>query len=91
MYISGKKDGEARYYDESGNLVREAMFTKDILEGQEIVIYPDGGKQREFFYIDGLEHGECYTYFKNGEVESVTEYVKGKIVKGPITYAQKSK
>ena len=53
IYINGKKNGIARYYDKSsGRLTQEVNYRDDILDG-EAKIYDTDGKVRKLNYQKG--------------------------------------
>ena len=76
-YVSTKKDGSERYYEE-GELKRETQYKKGKKDGQEMQKRWNG--ETLSYYKNGKKDGFETKYNKNGKIYDGKEYRNGKIV-----------
>lgn len=70
-------DGEAKYYDKSGNLLAINNFKKGIREGAALQFFPNGKLSDSLTLINGVEHGYDYSYQYNGDIKWKQFYYHG--------------
>ncbi len=92
---NGKKEGPAKEFDESGEVVTLLQYHNNYLinrerinrtnsegvrQGSWKIFYPDGRIHKEMTYYDGQLDGLFKEYNENGNLGLVLKYDKGKIV-----------
>ena len=80
-YSNGVYNGLVTSYDEFGDIISEIPYVNGILHGKNVIYYPraqGGGVLEVSFYENGLLTGNKISYYDNGEVMSVTPYIRGR-------------
>ena len=77
-----RRDGLYKSYDEAGQLIEEANYVNDTLNGIRRLYYPDGQLQIEEQYAMGDFIGTYRSYHANGEVDQEGTYI-GNEMTGP--------
>ena len=78
--ISGKLNGQARYYDNESNIVSIANYKNNILNGMWIEYYKNGKTKHSIKYNFGFKDGSELWYYDNGSIKSETVYDDGKVI-----------
>ena len=76
------RQGLYRNYDERGNLLEEANYVNDTLNGSRRMFYPDGQVQIEEQYAMGNFIGSYRSYYPDGQLEQEGTYI-GNEMTGP--------
>ena len=76
-YVGGLRQGEAKFYYESGELASTGNYVDDLAQGEWKSFYKSGELRITGNYLDGLEQGEWKWYYKSGELEYTINYVDG--------------
>ena len=76
-YVDGLRQGEAKFYYESGELASTGNYVDDLAQGEWKSFYKSGELRITGNYLDGLEQGEWKWYYKSGELEYTINYVDG--------------
>lgn len=84
-YFMNVPDGEWKYYDEEGNLLRSSVFEDGtgVLYEYDFLKKPEGNGAKRFLkresaYKNGKLEGKDIVYFPNGSLKSEYQYVRGK-------------
>ena len=72
-----QKEGPWKQYFVNGQLKFSAYCVDDKLEGAYTSFYPDGKKENEGFFRNGLPDGEWIRYNDNGEYVATIKYENG--------------
>lgn len=79
LYISEKREGEWKFYNENSILVARENYRNGLLHGKRIVYFDTGEVSEESYYIDGVQNGAWIQYFRSGEWRLRTNYTNGKL------------
>lgn len=69
-----KKEGEWKYWDDDGKLVKTINYKHDIEEGLYTAYYPSGQKSEEGNYTLGKKDGAWNTWYNDGKFSSKLNY-----------------
>lgn len=81
IYSNNKRQGGAEIYDDKGNICRIDQYKDDLLHGVSQEITSEGRVIATYSYVQGVMDGETVTYDLDGEVEVVTSYQNGRVIK----------
>jgi hypothetical protein len=74
------RNGNAKYYDESGHLLSTAEYKNDKREGWVINYNPENGKiTAKAFYKNDEQNGEVIQNYKEGMLFRTSKYVNGRV------------
>jgi protein TonB len=76
-----KKEGEFKYYYETGRIKSEGEYIKNKKDGDWINYYNNGNKDTESSYISGKSNGDWIWYYENGNISARENYKNGSRVK----------
>lgn len=79
-HVAGKPEGEARYADPDGNLVRTETFKAGLRDGVATDFLPDGKRLAERHFAAGLPDGRHVTFYPDGKPQEVRLYQAGKLI-----------
>ena len=82
QFRQGQIEGKALFFNE-GELVREAIYRKGLLEGEAIDYDREGTKVQSANYKANLLEGWLRRYWPNGQVMEELQYKQGKPVGKP--------
>ena len=77
-YLNGKREGEAKFYYQNGNLLAKGNYKDDKLNGLSKVYYENGNLKREDNYKDDKREGLFKGYYENGDLKLEDNYKDGK-------------
>ncbi|MEM1326845.1 MAG: toxin-antitoxin system YwqK family antitoxin [Bacteroidota bacterium] len=72
-----QKEGMYKSYDTNGQLIEEATYQNNQLNGERKVYYEDGSVQTIETYVADQHNGRFLSFFDNGKVELQGDYVNG--------------
>jgi antitoxin component YwqK of YwqJK toxin-antitoxin module len=78
-YRTGKRHGEARFFDRDGVLQRTARYADDRLEGESVDFYPNGEVARVVTYRGARLEGESRAFYPDGALMEEARYRAGKL------------
>lgn len=78
-FVNGKKEGWWKQFYADGFLKTDGTHVNDTLSGKVIYYHPNGKKNLEGNYVNGLRHGEFYVYDEKGKQVEVLHYKMGKL------------
>lgn len=78
FYLSGKKEGEAKYWFENGSVKKTKQFVNNKLNGTTVVYFSNGKKVSIKNYVDNRLDGEQKTWYRSGQLYRHLNYVNGK-------------
>jgi len=76
-YENGKKNGLAKVYFKSGDIIEEVSYIDDLIDGDRIIFYWD--EKYKLKYTMGKLNGTCRVYYKTGRTAQVLNFVDGKL------------
>ena len=79
-YKNGNLHGVTKYWDESENLISEAIYLNGKLHGLWISYYANGSVKSKVNYYYGHKHGKEEFFYNNGQLQSLTEYNEGEVI-----------
>jgi antitoxin component YwqK of YwqJK toxin-antitoxin module len=87
-YKNGTLHGVTKYWDESENLISEAIYSNGKLHGIWTSYFTDGSIKSKADYYYGHKHGKEEFYYNNGQLQSLTEYNEGEVIFGTIRWTK---
>ena len=66
--------------------VKVEHHIKTGLEYKQLGFYSTGEKERELFFVDGVKHGKCTMWWRNGNLLLEETYVDGNLEGAAIRY-----
>lgn len=75
----GLLHGEARSWDEAGNLAAVTPYEHGRKQGTETWYWDNGGIRRAMTWAAGTLHGPWRSFYRNGQVEVDDPYAKGRL------------
>lgn len=82
-YVEGIKSGPYKYYDDNCFLIKEELYTNNILDGSVTTFYGDSSNsliKSTTPYVNGRKEGIGYTFGKDGRITGIITYKKNFIV-----------
>ncbi len=68
------KEGVYKVYDKEGKLYEEATYSKDEINGNRTLFYPNGQKEIVETLVNGKYHGAFNSYYENGKLKAEGNY-----------------
>ena len=79
-YLKGKRNGKGKEYDENGTLIFEGEYLNGLKHGKGIEYDYLGWIMFEGDFLNGeINKGIGKTYYLNGAIGTITEYLNGKV------------
>ena len=60
------KNGTFIELNEDGGISQKGTYVNDKIEGEWLILWPNGEVKQRLSFHEGLLDGPCYTYFPNG-------------------------
>lgn len=76
-FLSGKLDGESRFYNEAENLALSQNYKADQLHGKSSWYYDNGGLLKVAYFNFNKLHGKVISYLGNGKAFEKLHYRNG--------------
>ncbi|OAA27480.1 MORN repeat protein [Frankia sp. EI5c] len=73
--------GRVTDYYRDGRPRKVETYENGRLRGLERTFYPDGSVMSEYWNVDDGRHGVGRSWFSNGQLESETQYDRGKVLR----------
>ncbi len=80
------KEGLYQRFSESDQLLEEARYINDTLDGARKYFYPNGAVESIEHYQRGIYHGKYQKFYENGSVQVEQEFVNGALEGWSIAY-----
>lgn len=79
-HVAGQPDGEARYHDPDGNLVRTETFKSGQRDGPATDFQPGGALVARRQFMADVPEGRHVTFYPDGKPQEVRLYQNGQLV-----------
>jgi antitoxin component YwqK of YwqJK toxin-antitoxin module len=76
-FSNGKKYGWWKQFYNDGIVKTDGTYKNDTLQGKVVYNYPNGKKNLEGNYVNGLREGEFFVYDEKGKLTETLHYKKG--------------
>ena len=80
------KEGLYQRFSDTGNLLEEALYSNDTLNGERKYFYPNGTVESIEHYQKGIYHGKYQKFYESGSVQVEQEFVNGALEGLSIAY-----
>jgi antitoxin component YwqK of YwqJK toxin-antitoxin module len=76
-YLKDELHGNVKYYDQSQNLIAIENWQFGYQQDSSLYFYPDGQKEKEGLFDDGLYSGRWMFYNPDGSLKKIGYYAEG--------------
>lgn len=76
-FVAGKMEGPFTAFDPEGHIVRVALYSNNLQNGECSTFYPDGTLLEKAFFKDGKLEGEVLRYYPSGILREKVNFVNG--------------
>ena len=90
-YVDGKKHGKYSWFYDNGSPAAVYHYSFDVIEGEVVFYFKEGGISTISHYKAGLQHGFYKEYHENGKLKLEGQYTFGKKSGRWISYDEQGK